>query len=114
MTMLTVILLVGIPSAQAALEALEQAYDMTADKVERWPLGDHASIVFRPCASCERLAISVSPATLYARSLSGAFISRAELLELKSVLSNTDDTFVYVFYRPDDGIATRIVLDVGE
>jgi len=114
MTSLAVTLLALTPVSQAALVAAKQAYEMTANQVERWPLGDSGSIVFRPCRNCDPVALQVDAATRYGRSLSGNGITREELLQLKSMLSSIDDTFVYIFYRPDDGVATRIVLDVGE
>ena len=34
--------------AQAALVAIEQAYEVTAAQVERWPLGETGTLVLRP------------------------------------------------------------------
>lgn len=107
-------LLAPLQATQAALEATEQAYELMADQVERWPLADNASVVFRPCRSCDRMVLAVDAATRYGRSLSGRDITRDELLRMKSILTDANDTFVYIFYRPEDATATRIVLDVGE
>ena len=111
--MLAVILLVWTRGAQAALVATEQAYELTVDQVERWPLSDNGRIVLRACATCETVALSVDANTTYRSSQSSLNITREEMLQIKSMLGNPDDAFLYIFYRPDDDIATRIVLDTG-
>jgi hypothetical protein len=112
--MLGVILLVWNRSTQAALETIEQSYELTANLVERWPIGDDAHIVLRRCGGCEPVMLRVDAATRYGRSLLGRDITRDELLRLKATLRDADKTFVYVFYRPDDGTVTYFVLDVGK
>ena len=111
---LAIILLTWGQVTQAALQATEQAYELNVHMVERWPLGDEGSIVLYPCEDCDRVVLRVNAATRYGNSLSGPDISRNELLQLKATLSGGQDAFVYIFYRPDDQTATRIVLDADD
>lgn len=113
MMMLAVILLVWTRATSAALVATEQAYELDASQIERWPLGDDGSLILRPCGGCDRVVLRVNAETRYGRSLSGPAMTREELLQLKSTGAVSGDTLVYVFYRPDDGVVTRLVLDVG-
>ncbi len=95
----------------AALEASEHAYEVDAAQVLRWPLGDDGSLVLRPCRACDPVTLGVNAQTTYRVSGSSLNISREELLRLKSMLINLDEVLVYIFYRPDERVATRIVLD---
>ena len=113
MMMLAVILLVWTRATHAALEAMEQAYEVDASRIERWPLGDQGSLVLRPCESCDSVTLTVTPNTRYRSSQSSLNITREELLQVKAMIRDLDDAFVYVFYRPDDGVVNRIVLDAG-
>jgi len=109
----TTTLLAATPATHAALDVVEQAYEIDATLVERWPLGDTGSIVLRPCAGCDTVVLGVDANTKYRSSRSSLDVTREELMEIKSMLSNPDDALVYIFYRPDDSVATRIVLDAG-
>lgn len=113
MMMLAVILMVWTRATNAALEVVEQAYEINATQVERWPLSDDDRIVLRPCDACDQVTLSVTSGTRYRASNSSMNITREELLQIKSLLRNLESSYVYVFYRPDDGVATRIVLDAG-
>ena len=109
--MLTVLLTVWPRASLAALVATEQAYEVEATQIERWPLGDNGSLVLRPCDSCELVTLTVTPETKYRRSSSGMNITREEFLAAKAQIRDLDDAYVFLFYRPDDGIVNRIVLD---
>ena len=99
-------------TAQAALRALEEAYELNASLVERWPSSDVGSLVLRPCPNCEPVMLRVDANTLYRLGMRGAVITRAELVERQALLRDRRNTFVYVFYEPGSRIATRVVLDV--
>jgi hypothetical protein len=111
MTMLAVILLVWTRATNAALERVEDAYELRLEQVERWPLADSTNIVVRPCSRCDRVVLQVNAATRYSNGLRGADIGREELLRVKSTIRDRDNTFVYIFYRPENSSVTRIVLD---
>ncbi|MFQ5636210.1 MAG: hypothetical protein ACE5G3_12885 [Gammaproteobacteria bacterium] len=112
--MLAVILLVWARATQAALGVVEQAYEIELWMVERWPLGDAGSIVLRPCEECSSVVLRVSADTAYRRSGSAVNISREEMLRIKAMLGSDTGALVYVYYRPDDDTATRIVLDTDD
>jgi len=98
--------------AQAGLIAVEQAYEITTAQVERWPLGETGTLVLRSCNSCESVALRVDLATHYRLGMSGANITRAELVRMQATLNDREGTRVYVFYRPESGVATRVILDI--
>ena len=111
MMMLAVILLVWTRATEAALEVSQRAYELDASLVERWPLGDVGTIVFRECDGCEQVIVKVDAATDYRLSMRGANVGRDELLRVKATLTDPSDADVYIFYRTADDTATRIVLD---
>lgn len=110
----TAIMLTVLLPAHAELVAVEQAYEINAAQVDRWPLGDTGSLVLRACNSCDSVTLRVDAATRYRLGMSGAEVSRDELVSLQATLRDRKSTPVYVFYRPQDGIATRVVLDVDK
>jgi len=125
MTMLAVILLVWTRTTNAALERVEDAYELRLEQVERWPLADSTSIVVRPCDQCNRVVLHVSRETCYLagtphkqterckRDANRGKKAREDLLRRKSTVRNPGDAFVYIFYRPEDQSVACIVLDTG-
>lgn len=111
MMMLAVILLVWTRSTNAALEITIRTYELDASLVERWPLGDVGTIVFRKCDDCERIILAVDSATQYKLKISGSPVGRDELLRVKSTITDPAAANVYISYRIADETATRIVLD---
>lgn len=111
MMMLGVILIVWTRATHAALESTIGSYELDASLVERWPLGDVGTIVFRKCDSCEQIIVAVDDATNYLLKIRGAPVGRDELLRVKSAVPNLADVNVYIFYRTEDNTATRIVLE---
>jgi len=108
------IMLTVLPPTHAALVAVEEAYEINAAQVERWPLGDTGSLVIRSCSSCESIALRVDETTEYRLSMAGDKVSRDELVRLQATLRDRKGTHVYIFYRPRDGVATRVVLNVDK
>jgi len=125
MTMLAVILLVWTRATNAALERVEDAYELPLAQVERWPLSDSTNIVIRPCDRCDRVVLHVSRETCYltgtpARKTERCRLSRNRgksardsLLRRKSKIHDRDNAFVYVFYDPENRSVASIVLDTG-
>jgi len=52
-------------SAWASLE-IEKAYEVRAEQILRWPLGEGDSLVVRPCHGCEVQTLRVTGQTEYA------------------------------------------------
>jgi len=109
--MLAVILLVWTRATHSALESTVQSYELNASLVERWPLGDVGTIVFRKCDNCDQVILAVDGATRYLLKIGGSPVGRDELLRVKSMITDQTDADVYIFYRTDDDTATRVILD---
>jgi hypothetical protein len=111
MMMLAVILLVWTRATHAALEVKVRTYELDASLVERWPLGDVGTIVFRKCDACDQIILAVNDATQYKLKISGAPVGRDEVLRIKSTITDLAAANVYISYRTTDETVTRIVLD---
>lgn len=109
--MLSAFLMFWTQATQAALDVIEQAYELDASLIERWPLSDDGSLILRPCGTCDSVTLRVTAETAYSASGSSGRISREEFLQIKSLLRGLDDALVSVFYRPSDGIVTRLRLN---
>ena len=112
MMMLAVILLVWTRSTNAALNLIEQAYEIDSTSIERWPLGADGNLILKPCEACDSVILNVDANTRYATSFRGAAISLEELLELKTQIRGRKGINAYVFYRAEDNSVTRLILDV--
>jgi hypothetical protein len=112
MMMLAVILLVWNRSANAALNVIEQAYEIDSTSIERWPLAADGNLILKPCESCESVILNVDANTRYATSFGGAAISLEEILKLKTRIRGRKGVYAYVFYRAEDSSLTRLILDI--
>lgn len=97
-------------TAHAALEVIEEAYELNAEQILRWPLRAGDSLVVRPCAGCGTETLKVTEQTRYATGFDAPSISLSDLLRKKSLSHDSADHLIVVFYRPDDLHVTRIVL----
>jgi len=96
-------------SAQAALEVLEDAYELRTEQILRWPLRAGDSLVVRPCHGCDITSLRVTDETRYSAGFDAPSISLRDLLHKKSLLQNNAEHLVIVFFRPDDLQVTRII-----
>jgi len=90
----------------AALEALEEAAEMTVSNVQL-PAGSAGNVVFRGCAGCEPVIWPVDSATTYHIGVGSAAVP---LPDLRQAAADNRNGLIYVFYAPDSGTVTRIVL----
>ncbi len=99
----------GTP-APAALEAIEQAYELSAQQVLRWPLrtGDH--VVVRPCDTCDTTTLQVTDSTRFSTGFNAPDISLQDLLRKKTQQGSSADYLVILFYTPDERQVTRMIL----
>ena len=111
MMMLAVILLVWNRATHAALQLVEQAYELDSTQVERWPLADDGQLIVKPCETCDSVILNVDANTRYLTSFRGSRISLAELLNLKTRVGGRESANVYVFYSTENNLVTRLVLD---
>lgn len=114
LTIFTTSFLTWVSSAGAALQVVEQSYELRANAIERWPLGDDDSIVLRPCGDCESVVLRVNAQTNYGRNFSGSFLTRTEFMRSKGSVANLRNAYIFVFFRPDDKTVTRIILIANE
>ncbi|NND36298.1 MAG: hypothetical protein HKN81_04095 [Gammaproteobacteria bacterium] len=112
MMMLAVIMLVWNRATNAALQLVEQTYEIDSTSIERWPLAGDGNLIIRPCEGCDSVILKVDADTRYLTSFGGTAISLEELLELKTQIRGRSGVDAFVFYRADDSTVTRLVLDV--
>ncbi len=98
-------------SAWASLE-IEKAYEVRAEQILRWPLGDGDSLVVRPCRGCEVQTLRVTRQTDYA---TGPYRNREdsdlpEILSLKSKLHSDTKHLILVIYDPENHQVNDLIL----
>lgn len=99
----------GTPAA-AALEAIEQAYELSARQILRWPLrtGDH--LLVRPCDTCDTTTLQVTESTRFSTGFNTPDITLRDLLREKTRQGGQGDYLVVLFYTPDNRQVTRMIL----
>lgn len=110
--MMTAITFAGFSTARAALEIVEDAFEVTPRQIE-WPTYDEGRLVVRPCSGCEAVALTVSDQTGYYVGFNSPRLSRQALIQKATSGGNFENSMVYLFYRPEDRQVTRVVLDQG-
>jgi len=98
--------------ARAALEIVEDAFEVTPRQIE-WPTYDQGRLVVRPCPGCEAVALTVNEQTGYYLGFSNPGLTRLELISKANSSGRSENTMVYLFYRPENKHVTRVVLDLG-
>jgi len=103
-------LLLGLAMpVSAALIALEEAYELdTADVT----LPGHRAgrVIMRACAGCDATVHRVAEATTYHI---GADTSPVTLDELRAAVDADPGNLIYVYFKPETLVVTRIVLDAN-
>ena len=94
--------------ATAALDRIEEAYELGLDEV-RLPAHSSGHVVVRQCSGCEAMMLPVSERTVYRLSNSPQAVS---LQDFRQAAEAADSGAVYVFYATDTGVVNRIVLSV--
>lgn len=97
-------------TAQAALEVVEEAWELSADQVLRWPLRAGDRLVIQPCETCDTSALQVTEDTRYSTGFRAPDMSLQDLLREKSRQGGRSDYLVILFYTPDEQQVTRIIL----
>ncbi len=106
-TLITLMILTS-GSALGALEALEEVAELTTTDV-RLPAGAAGQVVYRGCSGCEPTIWPVNSATTYHV---GTHTEPVLLGDLRQAVASKQYELIYVFYAPDSGVVTRIVLDL--
>jgi hypothetical protein len=99
-------------TAHASLDVLEQAYELEPRQIISLPGHAAGRLSIRPCESCEAVVLRADGQTRYYVGQSRSAVSLNDWL---AKVADADDelTLFYVFYRDEDKIVTRIVLDTG-
>ena len=116
---LTFLALAALPLAGLAdsrtLEIVESAYEAVLADVS-FPGNAAGTLVVRMCASCDPIALQVSPSTAYINT-NGRALALPDFLErvaeLRQAAGANRTTGVGVFYTPDSTRVTRISLHLG-
>jgi hypothetical protein len=103
-------LLAFVSPVQAALEAKEKAFELTAEQILHWPLREGDNLVVQPCTGCGVETLRVEKGVHCSIGFDGEHISLRELLRQESLLPANADHLVIVFFHPDDRQVTRIIL----
>ncbi len=102
---------VALPrNAQGALEVREEAFELEAGQILRWPLRAGDSLVVRPCDDCDVTTLQVTEETRYSLGFNGEPLTLRDLLRMESLNSSHDNSLIIVFFRPNNGPVTRIIL----
>jgi hypothetical protein len=111
----TFIVLVSIAgllgSAQAALIPLESNYELGLNEVTL-PRSSAGQVVIRQCADCDPEVLRVDGSTRYFLD-NRSPVSLDELRAAADAVREPAKTGVYVFYKPETGVVTRIVLSLA-
>ena len=105
----TALLLAWLTSANSALRRVESAYELEVRQV-RLPESVGGRVIVRPCTGCRMVVLRVDEATTYHLAVNGPPVMLPELLRAVDAIGARDDGLIYVFYRADSDLVTRIVL----
>ncbi len=95
-------------AAFGALEVVEQVAELGTAGI-RLPTSSAGQVVYRKCSGCEPQLWSVDAATNY---YVGTDTAPVPLGDLRRAVASKQYQLIYVFYAPDSGVVTRIVLDL--
>ena len=108
MIMTATIILVWSHATQAEMIIAEHAYELRAKQVAL-PTYDNAQVTIRTCPECDAHMLRVNGATRYFIGFANrTAMSRRAFMETVAPTLDKGDA-LYVFYRPDTSIVTRIV-----
>lgn len=105
-----VLSLISAIPAQATLQVSEDAFELNAAQIVRWPLRAGDSLVIRPCSECGIESLRVTEQTRYATGFGASTISLNHLLRQKLRLRDGTPHVIVVFFNPDERRITRLIL----
>ena len=98
-------------AAHAALIPLEENYELGLNEVTL-PRSSAGQVVIRQCADCDPEVLRVDGNTRYYLENRNA-VSLEQLRAAADAVREPEITGVYVFYKPETGVVTRIVLSLA-
>ena len=107
--MLFAVTLAGV--ATAALVPLEENFELGLNQVTL-PAHSAGQVVIRECAECAPQLLAVNGSTVYFLGQNQS-VSLSDLRAAAATVRKPEATGVYVFYKPETGVVTRIVLSLA-
>ncbi len=107
--MLTVLTLAFASLAQARLDRIEEAYELNLTQVSL-PAHSADQVTLKQCADCYTVQLSVDARTSYHVGMRSAAVTLQTLTAAADAVSDREHTPVYVMYRPESLVVTRIIL----
>ena len=98
-------------AAHSALIPLEENYELGLSEVTL-PRSSAGQVVIRQCGECDPEVLRVDGSTRYFLG-NRKPVSLAELRAAAAAARKPEQTGVYVFYKPETGVVTRIVLSLA-
>ena len=99
-------------AAHAALIQIEQNYELGLNEVTL-PRSAAGQVVVRQCAECDPAVLRVNGSTRYFLESRSNPVSLAELRAAADASRDPVQTGVFVFYKPETGVVTRIILSLA-
>ncbi len=106
---LAVLTLAFASLAQAKLERIEEAFELQLTQLSL-PAHATAKVTVKACAGCASVQLRVTDATSYHVGFDSVGITLQELADAVDAVRDRSKTPVYVMYRPESLIITRIIL----
>ncbi len=97
-------------TAWGALEIVEDVAELEASGI-RLPTGSAGQVVYRDCSGCDPVMWSVDGETTYHVGVNTAPVP---LAKLRQAVTSDNYELIYVFYAPETGTVTRVVLDLTQ
>ena len=98
--------------AQAKLDRIEEAYELDLTQVS---LPAHAAdqVTLKACEDCFTVQLSVNARTSYHVGMKTPGVTLLELTDAAAKVSDRENALVYVMYRPESLVVTRIILSAA-
>ncbi len=107
--MLAVLTLAFASLAQAKLDRIEEAFELHLTQLS---LPAHATgkVTVKACAGCDTVQLRVNARTSYHVGIGSTAITLQELIDAVYAVHDRSKTPVYVMYKAEDLVITRIIL----
>ncbi len=95
--------------AQANMKRIEEAYELDLTQV-MLPAHTADRVTLKQCADCYTVQLKVDAQTSYHIGMRSAAVTLQTLTAAADAVSDREHTPVYVMYRPESLVVTRIIL----
>jgi len=95
--------------AQAMLNRIEEAYELDLTQIS---LPTHATgkVTVKACAGCDTVKLRADARTNYQLGFDSAAVTLRELTNAADAVRDRSATPIFVFYKPESLVVTRIIL----